>query len=252
VLDGQVAWVTGAGSGIGRAGALELAAAGARLALSGRRAEQLEEVAGEIAASGGKAEVVPLDVADRAAVEAAAAAILARHGRVDILVNSAGINVPNRFWKTLTPESFDRVVAVNLNGALYCTHAVLPAMRARRSGLVINISSWAGRFESYLTGPAYNASKHAMVAMTLSLNDEECVNGIRGCVICPGEVATPILRHRPKPPTAEEIARMLQPQDLGRTIRFVAEMPAHVCVNEIVMSPTWNRFFIGGKDVARG
>jgi NADP-dependent 3-hydroxy acid dehydrogenase YdfG len=252
VLDGQVAWVTGAGSGIGRAGALELAAAGARLALSGRRAEQLEEVAGEIAAGGGKAEVVPLDVADRAAVEAAAAAILARHGRVDILVNSAGINVPNRFWKTLTPESFDRVVAVNLNGALYCTHAVLPAMRARRSGLVINISSWAGRFESYLTGPAYNASKHAMVAMTLSLNDEECVNGIRGCVICPGEVATPILRHRPKPPTAEEIARMLQPQDLGRTIRFVAEMPAHVCVNEIVMSPTWNRFFIGGKDVARG
>jgi NADP-dependent 3-hydroxy acid dehydrogenase YdfG len=252
VLDGQVAWVTGAGSGIGRAGALELAAAGARLALSGRRAEQLEEVAGEIAASGGKAEVVPLDVADRAAVEAAAAAILARHGRVDILVNSAGINVPNRFWKTLTPESFDRVVAVNLNGALYCTHAVLPAMRARRSGLVINVSSWAGRFESYLTGPAYNASKHAMVAMTLSLNDEECVNGIRGCVICPGEVATPILRHRPKPPTAEEIARMLQPQDLGRTIRFVAEMPAHVCVNEIVMSPTWNRFFIGGKDVARG
>jgi NADP-dependent 3-hydroxy acid dehydrogenase YdfG len=252
VLDGQVAWVTGAGSGIGRAGALELAAAGARLALSGRRAEQLEEVAGEIAAGGGKAEVVPLDVADRAAVEAAAAAILARHGRVDILVNSAGINVPNRFWKTLTPESFDRVVAVNLNGALYCTHAVLPAMRARRSGLVINVSSWAGRFESYLTGPAYNASKHAMVAMTLSLNDEECVNGIRGCVICPGEVATPILRHRPKPPTAEEIARMLQPQDLGRTIRFVAEMPAHVCVNEIVMSPTWNRFFIGGKDVARG
>ena len=252
MLDGQVAWITGAGSGIGRAGALELAAAGARLVLSGRRAEQLEQVAAEIAASGGKAEVVPLDVADRSAVEAAAAAILARHGRIDILVNSAGINVPNRFWKNLTAESFDQVVAVNLNGALYCTHVVLPAMRARRNGLVINISSWAGRFESYLTGPAYNASKHAMVAMTLSLNDEECVNGIRGCVICPGEVATPILRHRPTPPTPEEIARMLRPEDLGRTIRFVAEMPPHVCVNEILISPTWNRFFVGGKDVARG
>jgi len=252
VLDGQVAWITGAGSGIGRAGALELAAAGARVALSGRRAEQLEQVAAEIAASGGKAEMFALDVADRSAVAAAAAEILDRCGPVDILVNSAGINVPNRFWKTLTPESFDQVVAVNLNGALYCTHAVLPAMRARRSGLVINISSWAGRFESYLTGPAYNASKHAMVAMTLSLTDEECVNGIRGCVICPGEVATPILRHRPKPPSPEEVARMLQPEDLGRTIRFVAEMPAHVCVNEIVISPTWNRFFMGGKDVARG
>ena len=252
MLQEQVAWITGAGSGIGRAGALELAAAGARVALSGRRAAQLEEVAAEIAAKGGNAEVFALDVADRAAVDATAAAILERCGRVDILVNSAGINVPNRFWKDLTPESFDRVVAINLNGALYCTRAVLPAMRARRNGLVINISSWAGRFEYYLTGPAYNASKHAMVAMTLSLNDEECVNAIRACVICPGEVATPILRHRPKPPSAEEIARMLQPEDLGRTIRFVAEMPPHVCINEILISPTWNRFFIGGKDVARG
>jgi NADP-dependent 3-hydroxy acid dehydrogenase YdfG len=252
VLEGQVAWITGAGSGIGRAGALELADTGARLALSGRRAEQLEVVAAEIAAKGSKAEVFPLDVADRAAVEAAAAEILRRHERIDVLVNSAGINVPNRFWKNLTPESFDQVVSINLNGALYCTRAVLPAMRERRGGLVINISSWAGRFPSYLTGPAYSASKHAMVAMTLSLNDEECVNGIRACVICPGEVATPILRHRPKPPSAEEIARMLQPEDLGRTIRFVAEMPPHVCVNEILISPTWNRFFIGGKDVARG
>jgi NADP-dependent 3-hydroxy acid dehydrogenase YdfG len=252
VLDGQVAWITGAGSGIGRAGALALAAAGARIALSGRRTAQLDEVAAEIQAKGGKADVFALDVADRAAVEAAAAVILERHQRVDILVNSAGINVPNRFWKNLTPTSFDQVVAVNLNGALYCTHAVLPAMRARHNGLVINISSWAGRFESYMTGPAYNASKHAMVAMTLSLNDEECVNGIRACVICPGEVATPILRHRPKPPAPEEMARMLQPEDLGRTIRFVAEMPSHVCVNEILISPTWNRLFIGGADMARG
>jgi NADP-dependent 3-hydroxy acid dehydrogenase YdfG len=252
VLKDKVAWITGAGSGIGRAGALELASAGARVVLSGRRAEELQKVAAEITAEGGAAEAVALDVADRAAVDAAAAGILDRHGRVDILVNSAGINVPNRFWKDLTPESFEHVVAVNLNGALYCTRAVLPAMRAQRDGLVINISSWAGRFESFLTGPAYNASKHAMVAMTLSLNDEECVNGIRGCVICPGEVATPILRHRPKPVTAEEKARMLQPEDLGRTIRFVAEMPPHVCVNEILISPTWNRFFVGGTDIARG
>ncbi len=252
MLRGKVAWITGAGSGIGRAGALELAAGGAQIVLSGRRADQLEEVAAEIGAAGANAETVPLDVADKAAVGAAAAGILDRHGRVDILVNSAGMNLPTRFWRNLTAESFERIVAVNLNGALYCTHAVLPAMRERKDGLVINISSWAGRFESYLTGPAYNASKHAMVAMTMSLNDEECVNGIRGCVICPGEVATPILKHRPKPPSPEEIARMLQAEDLGRTIRFVAEMPAHVCVNEILISPTWNRFFVGGSDIARG
>ena len=125
-------------------------------------------------------------------------------------------------------------------------------MRARKDGLVINVSSWAGRFETYLTGPAYNASKHAMAALTHSLNDEECVNGVRACVIYPGEVATPILRNRPKPPSPEEIARMLQPEDLGRTIRFVAEMPPRVCLNEILISPTWNRFYVGGADIARG
>jgi NADP-dependent 3-hydroxy acid dehydrogenase YdfG len=251
VLQGKVAWITGAGSGIGRAGAVALAEAGASVVLSGRRAAQLEAAAAEIRVAGGKAEVAALDVADRAAVAKAAAAILARHGRVDILVNSAGINLPNRFWKTLTPESFADIVGINLNGALYCIHAVLPGMRARKDGLVINISSWAGRYETYMTGPAYNASKHAMAALTASLNDEECVNGIRACVIYPGEVATPILKNRPKPPSAEEIARMLQAEDLGRAIRFVAEMPPRVCINEMLISPTWNRFFVGGQDIAR-
>ena len=251
MLEGKLAWVTGAGSGIGRAGAMALANGGAFVVLSGRQDGPLREVAGEIAVCGGKAEAMALDVSDKDDVARAAETILARHGRVDILVNSAGINLATRFWKDLTPESFDQIVGVNLNGALYCTHAVLPAMRARKDGLVINVSSWAGRFESYLTGPAYVASKHAMVAMTLSLNDEECVNGIRACVICPGEVATPLLKKRPKPVAPEEAARMLQPEDLGRTIRFVAEMPPHVCVNEILISPTWNRFFVGGKDIAR-
>jgi len=252
MLQGKVAWITGAGTGIGRAGAVELARGGAHIVLSGRRAAELEAVAAEIGAHGGKAETVPLDVADKNKVAAAAADILRRHGAVDILVNSAGINLPTRFWKTLTPDSFRQIVDVNLNGALFCIHAVLPAMRAKKDGLVINISSWAGRFETYMTGPAYNASKHAMAALTMSLNDEECVNGIRACVIYPGEVATPILKNRPKPPSPEEIARMLQPEDLGRTVRFVAEMPPRVCVNEILISPTWNRLFVGGADIARG
>ncbi|HWI27903.1 MAG TPA: SDR family oxidoreductase [Stellaceae bacterium] len=252
MLQGKVAWITGAGSGIGSAGALELAEAGASIVLSGRRTAQLEEVAAAIKSAGGQAETLPLDVADREAVARAGAAILERHGRVDVLVNSAGINLPTRFWKTLTPESFQQIVGVNLNGALYCIHAVLPAMRAQKDGLVINVSSWAGRFETYMTGPAYNASKHAMAALTMSLNDEECVNGIRACVVYPGEVATPILKNRPKPPSPEEIARMLQPEDLGRTIRFIAEMPPRVCINEVLISPTWNRFFVGGADIARG
>ncbi len=251
MLKGKVAWLTGAGSGIGLAGARELAKAGARVVLSGRRADPLEAAVAAINDEGGKAEAAALDVTDKGAVAAVASRILERWGRIDILVNSAGINLPTRLWKDLTPETFERIVGINLHGALYCTHAVLPAMRAQKDGLVINISSWAGRFESYLTGPAYNASKHALGALTMSLNDEECVNGIRACVIYPGEVATPILKNRPRPPSPEEVARMLQAEDLGRTIRFVAEMPPRVCINEILIAPTWNRFFVGGEDIAR-
>jgi NADP-dependent 3-hydroxy acid dehydrogenase YdfG len=249
MLKGKIVWVTGGGSGIGRAGAEELASAGATVIVSGRRAAELEEVKQEIAAKGGTAEAAPLDVTDKVGVARVAADILKRHGRVDILVNSAGMNVPHRFFKNLTPESFESVVSANLLGSLNTIAAVLPSMRDRKDGLVINVSSWAGRFAHLLTGPAYNAAKHGVVAMTLTLNMEECVNGIRACVICPGEVATPILRHRPKPPSAAEMARMLQAEDLGRTIRFVAELPPRVCINEIVISPTWNRLWLGGEDI---
>ena len=250
-LQGKVAWLTGAGSGIGRAGAQALAASGATVIVTGRTPDGLAETVDLIAKAGGTAEAAALDVADKHAVARLGADILARHGRIDILVNSAGLNLSTRLWRDMTPDSFDHIAGINLNGALYCIHAVLPAMRAQQDGLVINVSSWAGRFEEYLTGPAYNASKTALAALTLSLNDEECVNGIRACCLYPGEVATPILRHRPVAPSPEEVDRMLQADDLGRTIRFVAEMPARVCINEILITPTWNRFFIGGPDMAR-
>ena len=249
MLEGKIAWVTGGGTGIGAAGAEELASAGATLILSGRRAAELEGVQQAIIARGGAAETAPLDVTDKSAVARVGTEIVKRHGRVDILVNSAGMNVPHRFWKNLTPDSFESVISANLQGSLNTIAAVLPAMREQKDGLVINISSWAGRFDPFLTGPAYNAAKHGVVAMTLSLNMEECVNGIRACVICPGEVATPILQKRPVPPSEAEMARMLQAEDLGRTIRFVAEMPPRVCLNEIVISPTWNRLWLGGEDI---
>jgi NADP-dependent 3-hydroxy acid dehydrogenase YdfG len=242
---GKVVWVTGGGSGIGEAGAVELAKCGAHVIVSGRRPDSLARVVATITTAGAKAEAMPLDVSDAAAVERTAAAIFARHGRVDILINSAGMNVANRFWKAVTPKGLASVVDANLTGTLYCMAAVLPGMRERRDGLIINISSWAGRYDATFTGPAYNASKHGVVAATATVNMEECVNGIRACVICPGEVATEILRHRPVPPSAEEMARMLQAEHLAATIRFVAEMPATVCLNEIVISPTWNRGYLG-------
>ncbi len=251
MLEGKVAWITGAGTGIGLAGAQALAEAGATIVMSGRRKDVLDTEAARLSAAGANVSVEVLDVSRAEDVQRVARAVLDRHGQVDILVNSAGLNVPHRFWKNQTIEGWNEVIRINLDGSYYCTAAALPSMRARRDGLVINISSWSGRFDTYLTGPAYNAAKHAVVAMTAHLNEEECVNGIRACCICPAEVATPIMDKRPVKPSPEDIARMLQPEDLGRTIRWVAEQPPHVCVNEILISPTWNRIFLGAADLKR-
>jgi NADP-dependent 3-hydroxy acid dehydrogenase YdfG len=247
-LEGKVAWVTGAGSGIGLAGARALAAAGATVILSGRRGEVLEHEAAAIRAAGGAAEAAPLDVSDAQAVERVAADVLARHGRIDVLVNSAGLNNPRRYWRDQTVASWDEVIHINLSGTFYCVRAVLPAMRAQKSGLVINVASWAGRHTMALVGAAYNGSKHAVVSLTETINMEECGNGIRACAICPAEVATPIMDRRPVPPSPQERAKMLQPDDLGRTILWVAQQPPHVCVNEILISPTWNRIYLGGAE----
>jgi NADP-dependent 3-hydroxy acid dehydrogenase YdfG len=243
-LAGKVAWITGAGTGIGQAAALALAEDGALAVLSGRRADALEVTARRIEDAGGRAECEPLDVSDAAAVKRAADAILARHGRVDILVNSAGLNLTKRHWDVVDVETWDTVVGIDLDGAFYATRAVLDAMRARRNGLVVNVSSWAGRYDSFLTGPAYNAAKHGLVAMTAHLNMAEGKNGIRACVICPGEVNTPILDKRPIPVPPEARAKMLQPKDMGETIRFLARLPAHVCISELVIAPTENRLWM--------
>lgn len=230
-LSGKIAWVTGGGSGIGQAAAVELARAGATVAVSGRRTEALAETAALIRQAGGKSDAEAVDVTDRTAVARIGAAILARHGRIDILVNCAGVNIPKRFFKDLEASEWDRVVEINLNGALYCTLAVLPSMRERRDGLVINIASWFARYPGYVGGAAYNASKQALAAMTHQLNIEEGLHGIRGCAIFPGETVTPMQKARPKPPSPEDQARMLKMEDLARVVRFVAESPAHVCLN---------------------
>jgi NADP-dependent 3-hydroxy acid dehydrogenase YdfG len=247
-------WITGGGSGIGLAGAIELAQAGCRIVISGRDAAKLDAAvkqAERLGAPAGSVGSAPLDVADSAAVARVAQAVQAQLGRVDILVNSAGVNFPKRYWNQTDSATFNEVVAINLNGAMACTLAVLPGMRARREGTVINVASFAGWHYGYLTGPAYTASKAALMALSHAFNIEEGVNGLRATSLCPGEVATPILQKRPVVPSKEEMARMLQEEDMGRTIRFIAEMPAHVCINELVISPVWNRIYIGGEDLKR-
>ena len=251
-LKGKVAWITGGGSGIGLAGAIELVKAGAHVVIAGRTAAtnaSAEKTLQAIASSGG-AEAILLDVADKKAVKAAADAILARHGRIDILVNSAGTNATKRNFDVVTTDAWDDVIAINLSGSFYCCHAVLPAMRAQKDGLIINVSSWAGRFPSKLTGPAYNATKRAVIALSESINIEECTNGIRATSLLPGEVATPILDKRPVPPSKERRERMVQAEDMGQAILFLATLPARTCVNELIISPTLNHFYVGGLETA--
>jgi len=251
-LKNKVAWITGGGSGIGLAGAIELVKAGAKVIISGRTEKTNKEAEKQLKALG-QAEAIQLEVSDKAAVNRVAADIENRHGRIDILVTSAGTNISGdkRNFRSMTQEGWDDVVAINLNGLFYCCHAVIPGMRKRKDGLIINMSSWAGRYASSLTGPAYNATKRAVIALSESINMEECMHGIRACSVLPGEVATPIMRKRPVPPSAEELARMAQPEDFGKAILFVATMPARTTVNELVIAPTWNRFYVGGLETPK-
>ena len=247
-IKGKIAWVTGAGTGIGRAGALALAEAGAHVILSGRRVAQLVAVANRITDTSGSAEIEALDIVDAKAVNDAVGRIVANHRRLDILINSAGLNLPNRRWSDITNEAWNTIINVDLNGAFNVSHAALKVMREQRDGLIVNVSSMASQRVGGVSGIAYTSAKHALNAMSESINHENCHLGIRACALCPGEVATEILDLRPAPPSDEERARMVQEEDVGATILFIAQMPTHVCLNEIHITPTWNRSYIGAAD----
>ena len=238
-LTGEVAWITGAGTGIGESGAIKLAEAGCKVILSGRRTAPLENVAAQIP---GDVTIEPLDVSVHDDVMAVAERIVGKYGRIDIGVFSAGINIKDRNWPVVSIDDWNSVINIDLNGAFYCCQAVLPSMRKNGGGVIINVSSMAAKNIGMLTGPAYHAAKHAMNAMNASLIVEERNNGIRATALCPGEVATPILEQRPVPVSAEDQARILQSEDLGEVIKFIAQQPEHVTLNEILINPTWNRF----------
>ena len=242
-LDGKIAWITGAGSGIGEAASLALAAEGARVVLTGRRADALEAVAKTITEHGGTALVAAGDVTRPELAGSIVETITSRFGRLDILFNNAGSNVTARRWDQLSGGGIDQVIDTNLKAAFYCAAAALRPMRKARDGVLIHTASWAGKYISPLSGPAYTAAKHAVVAMSQTINMEDYGNGIRSTAILPAEIATPILDTRPQPPSQEERAKMLQPNDLAELILFIATRPASVCLNEIVISPTWNRIY---------
>jgi NADP-dependent 3-hydroxy acid dehydrogenase YdfG len=234
-LAGQVALVTGAGSGIGRATATRLAQAGAAVGLVGRTAESLAATREAIANAG--VEAYPGDVGDATAVEAIVKAVLARFSRIDIVVNAAGINVKKRSLADGSIDDFEKIVETNLRGAFLLSRAVLPAMRKQAGGTIIHVVSDSALRGNDFAGIAYTASKFGVRGLVEAMNAEERRHGIRVVAIFPGEVNTPLLDKRPIPVPEEARRRMLQPEDVAECIALAATLPARALVEELVIRP---------------
>lgn len=234
--------VTGAGSGIGLATVRALAGMGMRVAMLGRDAGKLEAGRRSLGELGGSCRVWACDVKDRAGVSGTVEGILGDWGSIEVLVCNAGVNIPNRAMSALSPEDWDELIAANLTGAYNITRAVLPSMRERREGLIVQVSSISGMRAGPLGGVAYSASKYGQAALGICVGREERQNGIRSTVIYPGEVDTPILDKRPKPVDADRRKLILQPEDVAAAIRFLAELPPRAHIFEMVIKPTVDDF----------
>lgn len=240
-LSNKTALVTGGGSGIGLGIAVALAREGCRVAITGRNQQRLLDAAAGFDASP-PVLTRPCDVADRDEVQQLFAWLDEELGPLDILVNSAGINVRRRLMAELDPADWDRMMAVNVTGSFNCIQAALPGMRERNSGLIVNISSIAGKRAMKLGGAGYCASKFALTALGTTVGLEERANGVRVTNIYPGEVNTPILAERPAPVPPEKLAQMLQPEDIAACVLTLAKLPPRVLVPELVITPLYQEY----------
>jgi NADP-dependent 3-hydroxy acid dehydrogenase YdfG len=236
-ISGKTAVVVGGGTGIGRALARGLAEGGAKVVIGGRRLAMLEE-----AAAGTSALVHPVDVADRASVDAFFDWSSQQLGPLDFMIFAAGINIKNRTMQVMPPEEWDRLMTINATGAYNCMHAALRDMRPRKTGTIINISSIAGKRASALGGIAYCASKFAVTALGTAVANEVGPDGVRITNLYPGEVNTPILDERPQPVSDAHRAAILQPEEVAQLVLAVLALPQTVHVPELVIKPlaaTW-------------
>ncbi len=229
--------VTGGGSGVGRAVALKLTSLGCRVAIVGRRLEALRETVQLAGEHGSRLSMHACDISQPEQVSAAARRVLDDFRSVDALVNCAGTNVPRRALEVLSLEDYHAMIGTNLNGAYYWTQELLPGMRTRANGTIINVVSDAGKLASPKAGPGYVMSKFGLAGLTQSINAEERGRGIRACAIFPGDIDTPLLQKRPEPPEAEARARMMRAEDIAECVWFCLHLPAHVIVEEMLVRP---------------
>ena len=240
LLEGRVAAVTGASSGIGEATALALAAEGAAVALGARRSDRLEALAGRIE---GPTLVREVDVSDEQAARAFIEGAHDELGRLDILVNNAGVMLLGPVAGA-DVEEWRRMVSVNLLGLLYCTHAALPLIGQDGGGDIVNVSSVAGRVAN--AGAAvYNMTKFGVHAFSEALRQEALHANIRVTTVAPGFVETELQGHNQNPvvqramrKSRDQIGEVLEPRDIAGAIVNAVTRPPHVCVNEIVVRPT--------------
>ena len=241
VMDGKVSIITGAGTGIGKVAAVMFAEAGSDLVLAGRRQAPLDEVAELAREHGVEVEVRPTDLENGDAAADLGKWSLGRFGKVDILVNNAGHSSRVRSLRYVGPEEWDSVFKVNVEGVYRLTQSVLANMIDRGTGTVITVSSMAALNPGLLGGAPYSAAKAASLNMIRGMNTELAKFGVRACAIMPGEVDTPILENRPRPPDADDRSTMMQAEDIAQAIFLCAAMPQRTIVEQVVMMPTMRR-----------
>ena len=241
VMDGKVSIITGAGTGIGKVAAVMFAEAGSDLVLAGRRQAPLDEVADLAREHGVEVEVRPTDLENGDAAADLGKWSLERFGKVDILVNNAGHSSRVRSLRYVGPEEWESVFKVNVEGVYRLTQSVLANMIDRGSGTVITVSSMAALTPGLLGGAPYSAAKAASLNMIRGMNTELAKLGVRACAIMPGEVDTPILENRPRPPDADDRSTMMMPEDIAQAIFLCAAMPQRTIVEQVVMMPTMRR-----------
>jgi NADP-dependent 3-hydroxy acid dehydrogenase YdfG len=232
--------VTGGATGIGFGIAQLFAECGAKVAIGSRRQSAIDEA---IASTGKKMIGHCVDVANRSSVQEFFEWLEDALGQVDILVNGAGVNIKDRSINVMAPEQWDDVMSINATGAYNCIHRVLPQMRARKDGMIINISSIAGKRAIALGGVAYSASKFAMTALGTCISNELGVEGIRVTNVYPGEVDTPILEQRPAPVSESHRQTILKPADIAQVVVGLASLPSKVHVPEIVIKPLTQQYY---------
>jgi len=233
----QLAVVTGGGSGVGQATVLALVNAGWSVVALGRRRSALEETRSLVGALADRVTVIECDIAQQESVREVGRRIEAEMGAVEVLVNAAGTNAPQRALEVLSDADYRAMMDTNLNGAYYCVQAFLPGMRNRGSGTIVNIISDAGKQASPKAGPAYVMSKFGLAGLTQAINAEERSRGVRAIGIFPGDINTPLLNRRPVIPDEAARARMMQPEDIAACVLLAVQLPSRAVIEELIIRP---------------